>query len=584
MMLITTLVLLVTIACLAMSSWSTDLIFAGAILTLVTFGVISPAQAFSGFNNEGLLTIAALYVVASGLIKSGAAISLSRMILGESNIVRWAQFRMMLAVAFLSAFINNTAVVATLLPSVRDWIKQRALSQSHFLMPLSFAAILGGTCSLYGSSTNVVIAGLLLTTSSGEALDIFSIAWVGVPATLLGLMYILFFSSRLLPDRSDDTQAFKNPNEYLVEMRVKPGSAIVGKTVEQAGLRHLQGVFLAEIQRHDQIITAVGPRAVLMADDRLLFAGDTNAIVDLRKINGLELDDSLTITSHENRVFAEAVVSAQSTLIGKSIRSSEFRTRYNAAILAISRHGQRLEGRIGDVVVEPADILLLECDVNFVKQYGQSKDFLLTSQVEDSEIPNFQKAGLAWAILIVMVGLATTGVLSFFNAAFLAAGLMIITRCVSGRDARESIDLVVLLSVGLSFGLGEAVKVSGIADAISQWIMALNGLSGLTLLMIVYLLTSVLTLLITNASAALIILPTVMVVAESANLPVLPFALAVMVSASASFAMPTGYQTNLMVYSLGGYKVRDFIVLGLPLQLLVFVMSMLIIPQVWPLI
>jgi len=582
-MIITSIVLFATIACLVVSSWSTDLIFAGAVLALVIFGVITPVEAFSGFNNEGLLTIAMLYIVAAGLIKSGAALTLSRVILGESSVARWAQFRMMFAVAFLSAFINNTAVVATFLPSVRDWVKRHSVSQSQFLMPLSFAAILGGTCSLYGSSTNIVIAGLLLTAPGSENLNIFSIAWIGVPATLLGLFYIYIFSWRFLPNRGDDTQAFKNPNEYLIEMRVKSGSAIVGKTIEQAGLRHLQGVFLAEIQRHDQVITAVGPRAVLMGNDRLLFAGDTEAIVDLRKINGLEHDESLSFAPNENRVFAEAVVSAQSTLIGKSVRSSEFRTRYNAAILAISRHGKRLAGRIGDVVVEPADILLLECDINFLKQFGQSKDFLLTSQVENSEIPNFQKSGIAWSILILMVGLATTGILNFFSAAFLAAGLMVVSRCISGRDARESIDLVVLLSVGLSFGLGEAVKVSGLAELISNQLLGLDSISSLTLLIIVYLLTSVLTLLITNTSAAILVFPTVLVVAEAANLSVLPFAVAVMVAASASFAMPTGYQTNLMVYSVGAYKVKDFILLGLPLQLMVFAMSIMIIPRIWPL-
>lgn len=583
-MLITSTVLLATIIFLIMSSWSTDLIFAGAVLVLIIFGVISPAQAFSGFSNEGLLTIAFLYVVAAGLIKSGAALSLSRIILGESSSQPLAQIRMMFSVAFLSAFINNTAVVATFLPSVRDWIKRRAATQSHFLMPLSFAAILGGTCSLYGSSTNVVIAGMLLATHPEEALGIFSIALVGIPATLLGLSYLFIFSRHILPDRGDDSEAFNDPNEYLVEMRVQPGSPIVGKTVEQAGLRHLQGVFLAEIQRDDQIITAVGPRAVLLANDRLIFAGDTEAIVDLRKINGLEHDDSLSFAPHKGRVFVEAVVSAQSNLIGKSVRSSEFRTRYNAAILAISRHGQRLAGRIGDIVIEPADILLLECDNNFLRQYGQSKEFLLASQVENSEIPNFQKSGLAWAILILMVGLATSGLLGFFSAAFLAAGLMIMTRCLSGHDARESIDLVVLLSVGLSFGLGEAVKVSGIADLIIRLLLDMQGISSLALLMVVYLITSILTLLITNTSAAILILPTVLAVAEAAHLPVLPFAMAVMIAASASFAMPTGYQTNLMVYSVGAYKVKDFFFLGLPLQLLVFGISMLIIPRVWPLI
>ncbi len=572
------------IVLLVFSKVSTDLIFGGAIVGLITFQVITPEQAFSGFTNQGFLTIAALYVVAAGLVRSGASFSMTQNIFGNTNHLRWAQFRMSVIIALLSAVVNNTAVIASLLANVRDWARSHNIPQSQLLIPMSYAAMLGGNCSLFGSSTNVVVFGLLLASHDGLNLGIFDIALVGLPIVFVGILYMVVFAGRILPNQANGRDQFNNTlKEYTVEAVVETDSPVIGKTIAQAGLRHLEGLFLAEIQRGASILSAVGPQTVLNENDRLIFVGDTSAIVDLRKIKGLSLLDAVSFPDSSQRVFVEVVVAQNSRLVGKSIRESAFRSHFNAAVLAVSRHGQRLKGRIGDIVIAPSDALLLECDESFVNRFGRTPEFLLASNVENSEVPNFEKAKLALFILLSMLALATSGMTSFFNASILAAGAMVLTRCVSGREARESIDMVVMLSIGLSFGVAEAVNASGLTGIITQSLQNLSGLTPFALLACTFLLTSLLTLLITNTSAAILVLPTVMGIAESLSLSPLPFAIAVMISASASFALPTGYQTNLMVYSVGGYTVGDFIKFGLPLQVLVFFVAMIIIPLAWPL-
>ncbi|MBV1872898.1 MAG: SLC13 family permease [Gammaproteobacteria bacterium] len=579
---ITTLISLILL--LVCTNIGTDLVFGGAIVLLITFQVITPEQAFSGFTNQGFLTIAALYIVAAGLVRSGASFSMTQNIFGNTSNLRWAQFRMSVVIALLSAVVNNTAVIASLLANVRDWARAHNVSQSQLLIPMSYAAMLGGNCSLFGSSTNVVVFGLLLASGQTYGLGIFDIAAVGIPIVVFGILYMILFANRILPNKTvSEDQLNTTLKEYSVEAIVEAGSPVVGKTISQAGLRNLEGLYLAEIQRSDSVLSAVGPQIILMANDRLVFVGDTNAIIDLRKIKGLSLLDTVSFPDSTQRVFVEVIVAQNSQLVGLSIRESAFRSNFNAAILAVSRHGQRLKGRIGDIVIAPSDALLLECDESFVSRFGKTSEFLLASNVENSELPNFEKAKVAIFILLAMLLAASSGVMSFFNASILAAGAMLLTRCVTGREARDSIDMVVMLSIGLSFGLAEAVNASGLAEVLTNTLENMDSLTPFALLASAFVFTSVLTSLITNTSAAILVLPTILGIAETMSLSPLPFAIAVMVAASASFALPTGYQTNLMVYSVGGYTVGDFFRFGMPLQVLVFVIAMVMIPIVWPL-
>lgn len=563
----------------------TDLILMTGLTALLTVGVISPQQAFAGFANEGLLAVAVLYVVAAGMHETGAALWWIRRSFGRPKHVASAQGRMMSQVALLSVVLNNTPVVATFLPAVRDWARQRGFNTSRLLMPLSFASILGGGISLIGSSTNLIVAGLLNRDYPSVNLGLFDIAWVGIPVALFGIFFTVTCSRWLLPERTSLEQTFGNPKEYTVEMLVDPAGPLVGHTVKEAGLRNLPGLYLMEIDRQGRSLSAVGPDEVLAADDRLIFTGIAESIVDLYKIEGLRRPAEAVFSfsnGRRPRMLVEVVAGRGSPLVGKSIRESRFRTIYGAAVIAVARHGQRVKTKVGDIIVESGDALLLETDRGFLGKHRSSNDFLLISSVENSTMPRFEKQHFAWIGLLGLIALATTGVLSLLNAALLAAGFMIVTGCLTGAAAKRSIDLPVVISIGAAFGLGEALRQVGAVDAAVAGLKALDLSEPLLVLAAVYATTSLLTLLITNNAAAILVLPAALGMANATGIHPTAMAVAVMFAANLSFATPTGYQTNLMVYSPGGYRFGDYVRFGLPLQIVSGVIALAVIPTIWP--
>ncbi len=566
--------------------WATDIALLGGVTLLLVVGVITPEQALSGLSNEGMVTVGALYIVAAGLYETGGIGWLAQSVLGKPRSLAEAQLRLMAPVATMSAFLNNTPVVAMLIPAVNDWAKKYRLSVSKLMMPLSFAAIAGGTCTLIGSSTNLVINGLLMAeTAHRQGLGMFDVAWVGLPVALLTLGYILLASRRLLPERKPVISPDADAREYTVEMLVAPNSPLEGKTVEAAGLRQLPGMYLIEVQRGGHLIPAVGPLERLKGNDRLVFAGIVESIVDLQKIRGLapatEQIFKLDVPRPE-RCLIEAVVSDSCPMVGKSIREGRFRTLYNAAVIAVARNGERLNKKLGDIVLRPGDTLLLEAHPSFVEQHRNLRDFFLLSALEDSAPPRHERAYVALLILAAMVTVVSLGWLSMLQAAMLAAGLMIITRCITGRVARRRVDWQVLLVIAASFGIGQALHVSGAAVAVADGLAALGTGSPWAALAMVYLMTAVFTALITNNAAAVLMFPIAIAVAETTGASLLPFAVTIMVAASASFASPIGYQTNLMVFGPGGYRFFDYLRIGLPLTVLVGSVTVLLAPLVWP--
>lgn len=580
---LTLLVVFGSLVLMAATNIGTDLILMAALTVLLTAGVVEPERALAGFANEGLLTIAVLYVVAAGMRDTGAATWWVRRTFGRPRSVAGAQARMMGQVALLSAFMNNTPVVATFLPAVRDWARQHRISPSRLLMPLSFAAILGGGCTLFGSSTNLIVAGALARDHAGVGFGLFEIAWLGIPLALAGVLYTLTLGRWLLRDRVSAADSFANPKEYTVEMLVPTGSPLAGRSVVEAGLRSLPGLYLVEIERGGHVLSAVGPDEVLVGEDRLVFAGMPESIVDLYKIDGLRATESRFDVGEGRhaRQLVEVVVARGSVLVGKSIRESRFRSAFSASVIAVARHGERVKKKVGDIVVQPADTLLLEADRGFVGRQRQSRDFLLVSSVAGATLPKRERQPFAWVAMIAMIALAASGVLSLLNAALLAAGVMLAAGCVSGPDARRSIDISVLVSVAAAFGLGEALTAAGAVDAAVSLLAASRMESPTLILGAIYGLTSLLTLFITNNAAAILVLPSGLALADSVGLAPEAAAVAVMFGAAMSFATPTGYQTNLMVYGVGGYRFADYLRFGLPLQILLGVLAVALIPAVW---
>lgn len=577
-----------TLGCLGtlvMTRVNASTVFAGALVVLLLSGVLDSATAIAGFANPGLLTIAALYVVAAGLKQTGAVNLLSNKAFGRSRSIPRTQLRIMAPVTVLSAFTNNTPMVATFVPAVLDWSRKHRLSASKFLIPLSYAAILGGTCTLIGTSTNLVVNGLLLE-ETGQGFHFFELAWLGVPSALIGMVYIVVMSRWLLPARIPAMEKLQDPREYTVEMIVEPNSALEGKTVGEAELRQLPGLFLIEIDRGGTILPAVRPEERLFGRDRLVFAGITESIADLQKISGLvPATNQVFKLSFERseRTLIEAVVSSTANFVGKTIKESRFRNLYDAVVIAVARDGQRIKKKIGDIRIQPGDMLLLESDREFAERHRNNRDFLLLKPLEGAATFRHGKSWVAWSILAGIVITATFGILDTLTAALAGAGLMVITRCCTGDDARRSIDLEVLIVIGAAFALGAALDESGAAAGIATGLLSLTGGQPFAVLAAVYVTTVLMTEMITNNAAAVLMFPLAYAVAGSLGLNFMPFAIAITFAASASFATPIGYQTNLMVYGPGGYRFTDYIRFGLPLNILLGITALLIIPQVWPL-
>lgn len=571
---------------LILTRWAADVVLMGGLTLLLVFGILTPEAALSGLANEGMVTVAVLFVVSAGLRETGAINWISDVLLGRPSSVGNAQLRIMAPTAVMSAFLNNTPVVAMLIPAINDWARKHQLSISKLLIPLSYAAIVGGTCTLIGTSTNLIVNGLIINESGSDGLSMFELAWVGIPCVILVFFYVLIASKWFLPERKSAITQFSDVRQYTVEMLVEAGSGVDGKTIEEAGLRQLSGLYLAEIERRGNILPAVSPKERLEGNDRLVFAGVIDSVVDLQKIRGLKPATEQVFkinTPRPDRSFIEAVVSDSSPMLSKTVKESQFRSHYNAVIIAVSRNGEQLRMKIGEVVLQPGDTLLLEAPVAFIEQHRNSRDFFLVSELEGSSPPRHDKAALSLAILLVMVVLVSTGLVSMLKGAFVAAGLMIISRCLTGSSARRSVDLQVLVVIAASFGLGQALYQTGGADYLAGLIVELTGNGDpLIALAAVYCATALLTAMITNNAAAVLMFPVVLSMAATLGVSYMPFVIVLMLAASTSFATPIGYQTNLMVFGPGGYHFSDFIRMGLPLTILVGAVSLLIVPQIWP--
>ena len=578
-------VVVLVIGLLAATRIAADIVLVAGVTLLLVTGVLTPPEALAGLANEGMATVAVLYVVAAALRETGAIGWIVQGVLGRPRNLSGAQLRLMAPVVGLSAFLNNTPVVAMFLPAVVDWARQNRLPVSKLLIPLSYAAILGGTLTLIGTSTNLVVSGLMSAHPSLPGLAMFDITWVGLPSVVVGVAYLVFFGRWLLPDRKPVMSDLDDAREYTVEMMVQAGSPLAGKTIEEAGLRHLPGMFLVEIERDGAILPAIGPHQRLRDNDRLVFAGIVDSVVDLQRIRGLvPASDQVfkLAVPRPERCLTEAVVSDSCPLVGKSIREGRFRNVYNAAVIAVARNGERIQRKIGDIVLRPGDTLLLEAEPGFVDRQHNSRDFFLVSRLPDSRPLREDRAFIAVAILIGMVTVATLEWMPMLQAAMLAAGLLLLTRCITGNAARGAVDWEVLIAIAASFGLGHALEKTGAAQFIAASMIQLAQGDPWVTLAVVYLVTMLFTELITNNAAAVLVFPIALATSGSLGVSFMPFAIAIMMAASASFSTPIGYQTNLMVYGPGGYRFTDYFRVGIPLNLLLALVTISLAPLIWP--
>lgn len=571
---LTAVICLFIVIALARELMAPSLVIFGGTLLLMVLGVIDSHQALAGFSNPAPMTVAALFIIARAVEKTGAIQPLLGRALRADAGERTNLARLLAPVAASSAFLNNTPIVAMLISPVASWAEQRGRSVSRLLMPISFATMLGGMVTLIGTSTNLVVSGLL--EQSGHApLGMFELTWIGLPVAAIGVLYLVLASTSLLPDRKGLKTRFEEGlREFTVEMLVDAGGAADGRSVADVGLRHLEGVFLAWIRRGDAIIAPVGPDDVLRAGDRLGFVGGVDRIVDLQSIDGLRS------ASHKHagdvrdgtHGFFEAVISRVSPLVGETLKSADFRERYQATVLAIHRAGDRISGKLGEVGLEAGDTLLLLAERGFQEHWRDRSDFLLVSALEATPPVRSRKGAFVIGVTLALVLLAALDVVPILEGSLVAALLMVLGGILTPHEARGAVDLDVLIMIAASFGIGAAIEDSGLAALVATWIvepaMAIGPAAVLAAIVVA---TLALTELITNNAAAVLLFPIGMSAATQAGVDPRPFAIAVALAASASFLTPIGYQTNTMVYGPGGYRFGDYARLGLPLTILVFV-------------
>lgn len=593
---LTGILIVLMIGIMATGRFGADIIMMGVLLILLLTGILQPDEAIAGFANQAVITVAMLYIVASAMRETGAMARITAIVLGRPKSERSAQMKLAIPVAVMSAFINNTPIVAMFLPTLSNVARRCSFSPSKLYMPLSFASILGGVCTLIGTSTNVVVAKLLvdenLTNAAGEQLrfNMFTLAKVGLPIAIAGLLYILIFGRKLLPDRIspiDDAQA--HDEGYHAALRVETNSPIVGKTVEEADLRDLPGLFLARIEREHATLGAVSPHERINAGDVLVFVGQLDSVVDLQQIKGLvpstlpqsdeSIDEQEDPHYRPNLCISEAVISNNSSLAGLTIKESGIRTRYGAVVVAVRRQGQRLTGKLGEIRLRAGDTLLLEAPPGFGNRFSTTGDFYLVNERITPAALRHDRAWAALAILALLVVILSFGFLDPMTAAMLAAGLMVVTRCCTGPQARRGVDFQILVVIGAAFGIGTAMTNTGLAGNIAHTITSVvSSLGPLGLLAAIYALTSIFTATMTNNAAAVLMFPIAIAVATEQHLNPMPFIVAITVAASCEFSTPIGYQTNLMVMGPGGYKWTDYTRFGGPLTIICGIICVLLAP------
>jgi len=578
-------VVLLTLYAMVKELAGPDVVLMAGLFTLAAFGVLTPRETFEGFANPALAAVGALFIVSAALRETGALEATIGRLMDRTRSEQGGLARICPPIAALSAFLNNAPVVAMMTPTVIDWARRRGLSPSRFLIPLSYSSILGSTTTVIGTSTTLTIAGLM-SESGLEEMGFFELAPVGIPIAIAGLAYLQFVAPKLLATRHEPTEDLGDRRrEYTASMIVEEQCPLIDQTVEDAGLRHLPGLFLVEIGRAGHIITPVGPDQLIRAGDRLVFAGVVSTIVDLQRIRGLvpTTDDEGPAPARPEHRLVEAVISASSPLIDQSIRDASFRTFYDAAVIAVHRNGERVAGKIGEIVLEAGDTLLLQGAPGFLRAHRNSPDFYLVSEIAGTETPRYDRAGIAIGILVLMVLAASLGAYPVSIAAFLAAGLLLLTRSISSGSARRSVDWSILIVIGASFGIAYAMQKTGAAEAVASLIAFAAGFVGpVAALIIVYLTTLLLAEMLHHNAAVALMFPIAVETANLVGADPRGFVMGVAIAGCCAFASPVTYQTHLIVYGPGGYRFTDFVRVGLPLNAVCAAIALTLIPVFWP--
>ncbi|MCD4795447.1 MAG: SLC13 family permease [Bacteroidales bacterium] len=558
-----------------------------AVIVLGITHVLDPSEILDGFANEQIAVIVMLLLIGDIYRRTSVLDIFFDYIFKRSKSVKNFTARMMFIVAPLSAFLNNTPLVALMMPYVHNSAKRFKTPVSKLMIPLSFAAILGGCATLIGTSTNLIVNGLVTDQKiipNLPELNIFDFTAVGLPMVFIGILYILIFGQKMLPDTKSAMENLPAiERDYIVEGRIKTNSSLIGKTINEAGLRNLEGLFLFEILRENIRITAVPNDTILMEEDILLFTGNTKSVADFVKSKkGIEIPSVGMFSRKKNTEVIEIVISHNSSLNGKTLKEVNFRARFDATAIAVHRDGETVAGKIGNVELKSGDAVLLLAGTYFEARLKDTIDFFLISRVKEIRRIGIGRTAFLVGGTVVVILLSALGLIKFFNGLLVLLTGLVIFKITKPKNLVKSVDYELVLIIALSLALGLAMIKTGVADLFAEGIIAVfKPLGKIGILSGIYLITTILAAFITNKAAVAVIFPVSLTLAQELNLDVMPFILVVAYAAAANFMTPIGYQTNLMVYGPGGYKFKDFFKIGAPLTLIYMVVTITILSLIY---
>jgi len=589
-------ILLLTIVALAKEVMRPGLIFFSSAIVLMSTGIISDEETLAGFSNKGMITIAVLFLVSEGMRQSGILNRLAQTYLPRKRgKMVFLIPRIMLPVSILSAFLNNTPVVIIFAPIIKKWSEKLNLSSKKFLIPLSFATIFGGMCTLIGTSTNLVVHGLILE-NGYEGFSMFELGKVGVFVGILGTIYMSVMSNRFLPGekiffKSKSSTEYK---DYHYDIVIPENSNLVGLEIRNGRMKELKNLIIQSIDREGNIIETRKGTFKLLPNDKLLVAGKSDRLNYILanenvKLSGIDLVKNIPKDKLKQY---EAVLAPRFPGVGKTIPEFNFYEHYQAVVLAIHRNGERITSNKDKLKLKTGDNLVLLTTEKFIENWGDSKIFYLTSYIRDYRTTGtFWKKWLAFIILLGMIIGTTIGkfitnpdgiTFDMFFFASIAAILLIWMKIMPHQKYTKAISWDVLITIACAFAISKAMQNSGAAEAIARTTINFSkGFGPIGVLAALYLLTAIFTEIITNNAAAALVFPIALAAAQQLQIDPKPFFVTIAIAASASFSTPIGYQTNLIIQAIGNYRFRDYLKIGLPLNIMAFILSLILIPYFW---
>lgn len=589
---ITLAILTATFALLIKTKIPPAVVFIGSLTAALTFRLAPQAELLKGFQNSGMLTVGILFVVAAGMYATGAITMVMDKIIGHPKRLLAAQLKILPPISIGSAFLNNTPLVAMMIPVIQDLARTCRLPAKHLFIPLSFASILGGTCTLIGTSTNLVIGGLVTDAVNRGGTDLpdmrpiamFDTTLVALPIAVAGIAFMLLFGRWLLPKVSSAQAEKVRWRLYRAEFEIHESSRLIGKTLKESGLLGAPGAQLLSVSRNDKRHHAFRDLGPLAVDDILAFSVTRTALAELWRTNRLlpHVRPRPMQSERHNHHLAKVVIARKSLTVGRRVADLPItRDDYDYKVVAISRDREPVRCPLKELKIEPGDTAILEVNDSFFYDVRTEEDFALTKALDGYHIQRTDRAIVAMAITITMVTTVALGWMSMLNAGLLAAGAMLLTGCINYKKAARSIDWGTLIVIACAIGLESAVSRSGLADILSGLLTSVGGNNPYTALIVIFLGCTFMTNVITNNAAAAFMFPIALSTAAQLQVSFMPFAITLMIANSCAFITPTGYQTNLMVWGPGDYTFGDFAKVGVPMTLIVGVITIFLTPLIF---